>query len=88
MSEASENCTHDCSTCSENCADRDPKSFLAPENPKSHVKKVIAVMSGKGGVGKSLVTGMAAVAARRAGFSAAILDGDITGPSNESSDGE
>ena len=81
MSEASENCTHDCSTCSENCADRDPKSFLAPENPKSHVKKVIAVMSGKGGVGKSLVTGMAAVAARRDGFSAAILDGDITGPS-------
>ena len=60
MSEPSENCTHDCSTCGENCADRDQKSFLAPENPKSHVKKVIAVMSGKGGVGKSLVTGMAA----------------------------
>lgn len=81
MSEPSENCTHDCSTCGENCKDRDPKSFLAKENKNSHVKKVIAVMSGKGGVGKSLVTGMAAVEARRAGFSAAILDGDITGPS-------
>jgi Mrp family chromosome partitioning ATPase len=81
MAEPSENCNHDCSKCSQACNDRDPKSFIAPENKGSHVKKVIAVMSGKGGVGKSMVAGLSAVTAREHGYSTAILDGDITGPS-------
>ena len=74
-------CTHDCSTCSADCASRKPESLLAPQNALSNVKKVIAVMSGKGGVGKSLVTGLMAVLAQRSGDQAAILDADITGPS-------
>ena len=52
----SEQCNHDCSNCSENCAERDPKSFLKAPHKNSNIKKVIAVVSGKGGVGKSLVT--------------------------------
>ena len=74
-------CTHDCGSCGEACAQRDPKSFLKAPNPGSHIKKVIAVVSGKGGVGKSLVTGISAVTARRHGFRTAVLDADITGPS-------
>ncbi|MBR0513458.1 MAG: Mrp/NBP35 family ATP-binding protein [Clostridia bacterium] len=76
-------CTHDCSTCGADCASRQgtPESLLAPPNAASHVKKVIAVMSGKGGVGKSLVTGLLSVLTARAGKSTAILDADITGPS-------
>ncbi len=74
-------CNHDCGNCGENCAERDPKSFLAEPREDSHIKKVIGVVSGKGGVGKSMVTSLLAVAARRAGRSAAILDADITGPS-------
>ena len=74
-------CTHDCSTCSADCASRRPESLLAPENAMSSVKKVIAVMSGKGGVGKSLVTSLMAVLSQRSGHQAAILDADITGPS-------
>ena len=74
-------CTHDCSTCSADCASRKPESLLAPQNAQSDIKKVIAVMSGKGGVGKSLVTGLMAVLAQREGKKAAILDADITGPS-------
>ena len=74
-------CTHDCSTCGVDCASRKQESLLAPANSLSRVKKVIAVMSGKGGVGKSLVTSLMAVLARRNGSSAAILDADITGPS-------
>ena len=74
-------CTHDCSTCSADCASRKPESLLAPMNAQSNVKKVIAVMSGKGGVGKSLVTSLMAVLAKRNGAEAAILDADITGPS-------
>lgn len=74
-------CTHNCSTCGENCASRDPKSFLAPLNKDSFVKKVVAVVSGKGGVGKSLVTGLMSVLMRRRGRSVAVLDADITGPS-------
>ena len=74
-------CTHDCSTCGADCASRKPESLLAPQNAMSNVKKVIAVMSGKGGVGKSLVTGLMAVLAQRNGDQAAILDADITGPS-------
>ncbi|MCR5809296.1 MAG: Mrp/NBP35 family ATP-binding protein [Clostridiales bacterium] len=77
----SENCTHDCSTCGENCASRDPKSFLEKPHELSSVKKVIAVISGKGGVGKSLVTSLMATIMQRAGFKAAVLDADITGPS-------
>ncbi len=74
-------CTHDCSSCSENCAERDPKSFLEPLHELSRVRKVIAVVSGKGGVGKSLVTSMLAALMQRRGHQAAILDADVTGPS-------
>ena len=78
----SENCTHDCSSCGEECPSRqNPESFLAPMNKMSNVKKVIGVVSGKGGVGKSLVTSMLAVTMQRRGFKTAILDADITGPS-------
>ncbi len=74
-------CTHDCSTCNANCGSRTAESLLAPQNELSDVKKVIAVVSGKGGVGKSLVTALMANAARRKGLNTAILDADITGPS-------
>ncbi len=74
-------CTHDCSTCSSKCASAKPESLLAPQNAASHVKKVIAVVSGKGGVGKSLVTGLMATLMRRRGYQTAVLDADITGPS-------
>ncbi|MBR6524816.1 MAG: Mrp/NBP35 family ATP-binding protein [Clostridia bacterium] len=74
-------CTHDCSTCSQNCSERDPKSLLAQPHATTHVKKVVAVMSGKGGVGKSMVTSLLAVMAQRMGYKTGILDADITGPS-------
>ncbi len=74
-------CNHDCSSCGAACPSRDPKSLLAPANPGSRVKHVIGVMSGKGGVGKSLVTGLAACALQRMGLRTAVLDADITGPS-------
>ena len=75
-------CTHDCSTCSSNCGERtEPQSFLESLNPKSSVKKVIGIVSGKGGVGKSLITSLLAVSMQRKGKKAAILDADITGPS-------
>ncbi len=78
----SENCTHDCSTCGENCPSRQgPQSFLEPQNQLSQIKKVIGVVSGKGGVGKSLVTSMLATALRRRDREIAVLDADITGPS-------
>ena len=77
----SEECTHDCSTCSQNCAERDPSSFLKPLNAASRVGKVIGVVSGKGGVGKSMVTSLLAVAMARRGYKTAVLDADITGPS-------
>ena len=79
----SENCTHDCNSCSANCASREggAPDFSAPANAHSHVKKVIGVVSGKGGVGKSLVTSLMAALMRRRGHSVAILDADITGPS-------
>ncbi|WP_333648775.1 Mrp/NBP35 family ATP-binding protein [Lacrimispora sp.] len=77
------NCTHNCNTCGETCGSRqeDQTSFLEPLNPVSTVKKVIGVVSGKGGVGKSLVTTMMAVRMQAKGYKTAILDGDITGPS-------
>ena len=56
----SENCNHDCSSCGEACASRDPKSFIEKPNPKSSIKKVIGVISGKGGVGKSMISSMLA----------------------------
>lgn len=79
----SENCTHDCSSCGESCPSRtaDPKDFLEPPHQDSNIKKVIGIVSGKGGVGKSLVTGLLAVLAKRQGLQSAVLDGDITGPS-------
>ncbi len=80
----SEECTHDCSTCSLNCSDRDqndPSSFMESPHEMSSIKKVIAVVSGKGGVGKSLVTSLMAVNMQRMGHKIGILDADITGPS-------
>ncbi|MBE5937871.1 MAG: Mrp/NBP35 family ATP-binding protein [Lachnospiraceae bacterium] len=78
----SEECSHDCSSCSQSCSDRtEPQSFLVSPNPKSSIKKVIGVVSGKGGVGKSLVTELLAVGMQRTGSKTAILDADITGPS-------
>ena len=79
----SETCTHNCSSCGESCSSRtaEQTSFLEPLNPASTVKKVIGVVSGKGGVGKSLVTSLLAVETKRKGRRAAILDADITGPS-------
>ncbi len=77
----SENCNHDCSSCGENCASRDPKSFLKSPHKLSRIGKVIAVVSGKGGVGKSMTSALLACAAQKSGFNAAIMDADITGPS-------
>lgn len=75
-------CTHDCSSCGVDCASRKEASdFLIPQNEYSSIKKVIAVVSGKGGVGKSMVTSLLAVAAHNKGKSVAVLDADITGPS-------
>ena len=71
-------CTHDCSSCGADCSSRDLK---APANAKSKVKKVIAVVSGKGGVGKSMVTSLLSVILNRRGYHTAILDADVTGPS-------
>ncbi len=77
----SEGCTHDCSSCSQDCSSRDKQSFRAELNPASSVKKVIGVVSGKDGVGKSMITSMLSVLMQRKGFNTAILDADITGPS-------
>lgn len=74
-------CNGNCSECGSDCADRKPESLLAELNPNASVKKVIAVVSGKGGVGKSTVTSMLAVAMARRGKQVGILDADITGPS-------
>ena len=77
----SENCSGNCASCGESCGERKQESLLAELNERSKVKKVIAVVSGKGGVGKSTVTAMLAAAVQRRGLRAAILDADITGPS-------
>ena len=74
-------CTHDCSTCGEACASREQESFKKPLREGASVKKVIAVVSGKGGVGKSLVTSLLASEMQRRGHNCAVLDADITGPS-------
>ena len=74
-------CTHDCSNCSANCSSREEQIPKLAVNNLSKVKKLIGVVSGKGGVGKSIVTSMMAVLTNRLGYSTAILDADITGPS-------
>ena len=74
-------CTHDCSTCSSTCSSREKTSFIKPLHEGASVRKTIAVASGKGGVGKSLVTSLLAVRAMARGYRTAILDADITGPS-------
>lgn len=74
-------CNHNCSSCGQTCSERDKSSLLEPVNAHSKVKKVIAVVSGKGGVGKSLVTTLLASQMNKDGFKTAILDADITGPS-------
>ena len=76
----SEECTHDCSSCGLDCASRQAPQHEAP-NPHSSVKKVIGVVSGKGGVGKSMTSALLACAMRRRGYHCGILDADITGPS-------
>ena len=78
-----ENCTHDCSSCpsASGCGSFDPKSFLEETNEYSDIKKVIGVVSGKGGVGKSLVTSLMAVSTQRKGMATGIMDADVTGPS-------
>ena len=80
---SAENCNHDCSSCGESCSSRtaDRTSFLEALAPESSVKKVIGVVSGKGGVGKSLVTSLMASCMNKKGYRAAVLDADITGPS-------
>lgn len=84
--QSAENCTHNCDTCGSNCASRTsgkavPTSLEVEPNAFSNIKKIIAVVSGKGGVGKSLVTSLLAVLSQRKGNQTAILDADITGPS-------
>ena len=74
-------CSGNCASCSSDCGDRKQESLLAALNPKSSVKKVIAVVSGKGGVGKSTVTALTAVAMSKTGKRVGVLDADITGPS-------
>ncbi|MBR0402608.1 MAG: Mrp/NBP35 family ATP-binding protein [Lachnospiraceae bacterium] len=75
-------CNHDCGSCGESCGERTaPMDFSVPMNSSSDVKKVIGVVSGKGGVGKSLVTSLLAIEMRKKGLKTAILDGDLTGPS-------
>lgn len=77
----SENCNHNCESCSKNCSERTKESMLEKPHELSNIKKVIGVVSGKGGVGKSMVTSILSVMSRRAGYNTAILDADITGPS-------
>ena len=77
----SENCSHDCSSCSQSCSSRDPKSFIEAPHKDSSIKKVIGVIRGKGGVGKSMISSMLAASFQKKGHNTAVLDADITGPS-------
>ena len=72
-------CDHNCESCGSNCGSKE--SFLEKPHELSNIKKIIGVVSGKGGVGKSLVTALLSVLSQRNGYSTAILDADITGPS-------
>ena len=76
-------CTHDCSSCASNgnCSSQNKESLILPANSNSKIKKVIGIVSGKGGVGKSLVTSLLAHTMNKRGYNTAILDADITGPS-------
>lgn len=74
-------CTHDCSTCSSNCDGKKPESFIEKPNELSKIGKVIGIVSGKGGVGKTLVSSLLAVSMQRHGKNVGVLDADITGPS-------
>lgn len=78
-----EGCTHDCGSCGQSCGERNQKEtdFRAKPNELSDIKRVIGIVSGKGGVGKSAVTSMLAVQMRRRGYETAVLDADVTGPS-------
>ncbi|MBQ4629506.1 MAG: Mrp/NBP35 family ATP-binding protein [Clostridia bacterium] len=77
----SEECTHNCETCSANCSSKEKQSFIEQPNAMSKIGKVIGIVSGKGGVGKSMVTSMLSVLSKRKNYKTAILDADITGPS-------
>ena len=77
----SENCTHDCSSCGKTCSSRNQESFIKQPHKNSSIKKVIGIVSGKGGVGKSLTTALLASLAQKNGKSVGIMDADITGPS-------
>lgn len=77
----SENCSHNCSSCSKSCSSRTQESMLKEPHKQSSVKKVIGIVSGKGGVGKSLTTALLAAFAQKQGLSVGIMDADITGPS-------
>lgn len=77
----SQNCNHDCASCKQNCSDRDPKSLIQQPHEMSSIRNVIAVVSGKGGVGKSLVTSLLTASMQKKGYHNAVLDADITGPS-------
>lgn len=76
-----ENCTHDCSTCGTDCPSRNPESFIEAPHPFSQIKKVIGVVSGKGGVGKTMVASLLASFMNKRGYHVGIMDADITGPS-------
>ncbi len=77
----SNECTHDCSTCGNKCAEASRESLLAKPNEKANIRRIIGVVSGKGGVGKSSVTSLLAVGMAQLGYSVGILDADATGPS-------
>ena len=74
-------CTHNCKSCSHNCSTKSKQDFIEPLNAKSNIKHVIGIVSGKGGVGKSMVTSTLATLMQRAGYKVGVLDADITGPS-------
>lgn len=80
MSENKE-CSHNCSSCQSNCSDRQSESLLEPAGEYNNIKHVVAVVSGKGGVGKSMVTSLLACAMQKKGYNVGVLDADITGPS-------
>ncbi len=77
----SSNCSHNCSQCQEKCSDRKAECFLEKPHEGTKIKKIIGIVSGKGGVGKSLITSLSAVVSKRNGYKTAIMDADITGPS-------
>lgn len=77
----SEECTHDCNSCGQNCGSRSPESLVATPYKGTKIGKIIGVVSGKGGVGKSMVTDLLAVSLAKKGYKVGILDADITGPS-------